>query len=244
MTKDDAIETGARALFGEKYGETVRVVIMDFDFSVELCGGTHVVNTGELGYFKIKSESAIGAGVRRIEAVSGKVAEDFINQQFEVIHKIRETLKNPKDITKTVDNIIAEKNTLSNTIEKLEARILFSVKNELIQKIQTINNIKFIGEIVNIPNADSLKKLCFSLKNELKNYVFALAADIEGKPYIAIMIDDDIVASQKFDASKIIKEMVAPLLKGGGGGQKTFATAGGLDSGRLAEVIEKVRSLL
>jgi len=244
MKKEEAIEKGAMALFGEKYGNIVRVVIIDPAYSIELCGGTHVGNTGELGFFKIKHETAVGAGLRRIEAVSGKAAENYINQQFDLTRSIADKLKNPKDIIKAVDNIITEKDMLTKTVEKLEAKILFSIKNELLQKIETINNIKFIGEVVNVPNADSLKKLCFSLKNDLKNYVFALAADVEGKPYVAIMIDEDIVSSQKFDAAKIIKEIVAPLIKGGGGGQKTFATAGGQDAARLPQVIERVKSLL
>ncbi|MEJ7672918.1 MAG: alanine--tRNA ligase [Chitinophagaceae bacterium] len=112
MKRDEAIDTGAMALFGEKYGDVVRVVTIDPDYSIELCGGTHVGSTGELGIFKITQETAIGAGVRRIEAVSGKAAEDFITEQFKLINGIRETLKNPKDITKALENLSAENSVL------------------------------------------------------------------------------------------------------------------------------------
>lgn len=244
MKKDEAIATGAMALFGEKYGDVVRVVIIDPNYSIELCGGTHVGSTGELGIFKIKQESAIGAGVRRIEAVSGKAAEYFINEQLYQLKSIKEQLKNPKDITKAIENLSIENSELKKNVEKFEAQNLSSIKKELLQKIETINGINFIGQIVEVSNADSLKKICFSLKNELKDYIIALAADIDGKPNVAVMLDEVVAASKNWEAPKIIKEHIAPLIKGGGGGQKTLATAGGQDASRLGEVIEKVKSLL
>ena len=244
MKKDEAIATGAMALFGEKYGDVVRVVIMDPEYSIELCGGTHVGSTGELGIFKIKQESAIGAGVRRIEAVSGKAAEYFINEQLYQLKSIKEQLKNPKDITKAIENLSIENSELKKNVEKFEAQNLSSIKKELLQKIETINGINFIGQIVEVSNADSLKKICFSLKNELKDYIIVLAADIDGKPNVAVMLDEVVAASKNWEAPKIIKEHIAPLIKGGGGGQKTLATAGGQDASRLGEVIKKVKSLL
>ncbi|MGZ6539877.1 MAG: DHHA1 domain-containing protein, partial [Bacteroidia bacterium] len=244
MKKEEALETGAMALFGEKYGETVRVVIMDFDYSIELCGGTHVGNTGELGFFKIIAETAVGAGIRRIEALSGKAAEDYIQKEFSVMHHIRESFKNPKDINKAVENFITENNELKKQLEKLEAKQLSSIKNDLLQKVEKIKDINFIGQLVDVSNADALKKLCFSLKNELKNYIIVLAAAIDGKPNVAVMLDDTVAASKNLEAPKIIKEYIAPLIKGGGGGQKTLATAGGQDASKLNDVIEKVKSLL
>ncbi len=251
MKKDEAIATGAMALFGEKYGDVVRVVIIDPDYSIELCGGTHVGSTGELGSFKIKQETAIGAGVRRIEAVSGKAAEDFINEQFKLINGIRETLKNPKDITKALENISAENAALKKNLEKFELLNVTAIKNDLIKNIETLHGINFIGKIVEASNADSLKKICFSLKNarlpngqELKDYMIIVAAVIDGKPNVALMIDETLADAKNWEAPKIIKEHIAPLIKGGGGGQKTLATAGGQDATRLSEVIEKVKSLL
>jgi len=242
--KEEALKTGAMALFGEKYGDTVRVVKMDASYSIELCGGTHVGNTGELGFFKIIAETAVGAGIRRIEALSGKAAEDYIQKEFSVMHHIRESLKNPKDINKAVENFITENNELKKQLEKLEAKQLFSIKNDLLQKVEKINDINFIGQLVDVPNADALKKICFSLKTELQNYVIVLAAVIDGKPNVAVMLDDTIAASKNLEAPKIIKEYIAPLIKGGGGGQKTLATAGGQDASKLNDVIEKVKSLL
>jgi alanyl-tRNA synthetase len=244
MKKDDAVALGAMALFGEKYGDSVRVVIMDEKYSIELCGGTHVGHTGELGLFKITSESAIAAGVRRIEAVCGKVAEKYVNQNFEVINEIGELLKNPADIAKSIENLQAENTSLKKHIEALEARQLVVLRNELLQKDEIINNVTFIGDIVEVSSADNLKKLCFDLKTKLNDYVAVLCCNIDGKPFVAIGISDTVVAAKNLDASKIIKEHIAPLIKGGGGGQKTLATAGGQDVGRLREVIERVKALL
>ena len=244
MKKDDAVALGAMALFGEKYGDTVRVVIMDEKYSIELCGGSHVGHTGELGLFKITSESAIAAGVRRIEAVCGKAAEKYVNQNFEVINEIGGLLKNSADIAKSIENLQAENTSLKKHIEALEARQLVVLRNELLQKDEIINNVTFIGDIVEVSSADNLKKLCFDLKTKLNDYVAVLCCNIDGKPFVAVGISDTVVVAKNLDASKIIKEHIAPLIKGGGGGQKTLATAGGQYVGGLREVIERVKALL
>jgi alanyl-tRNA synthetase len=244
MKKDEAVALGAMALFGEKYGDIVRVVIMDEKYSIELCGGTHVGSTGELGLFKIKSEGAVAAGVRRIEAVSGKAAEDLVNNAFVEISAISGLLKNPKEISKSIENLQNENASLKKHIEALEARQLVAIRNELLQKDEIINNVTFLGSIIEVSNADALKKLCFDLKNKLHDHVAVLCANIDGKPFVAIGISDTVVAAKNLDAGKIIKEHIAPLIKGGGGGQKNLATAGGQDVSNLKGVIEKVRSLL
>ncbi len=244
MHKDEAIKLGAMALFGEKYGDMVRVVIIDPKYSIELCGGTHVGSTGELGFFKIKHEAAVAAGVRRIEAVSGYAVETLINEQFEQVRIIRESLKNPKEISKAVEALQADNNELRKRIESLEAKQLIIIKNELLQKAETINGISFIGAVIDVSSADSLKKLCFELKNDLTNYVVVLAAAIEGKAQIAILLDETVSSTKNLEAPKMIKEHIAGLIKGGGGGQKTLATAGGQDASNLPLVIEKVKALL
>ena len=244
MHKDEAIASGAMALFGEKYSDIVRVVIIDPGYSIELCGGTHAGATGELGFFTIHSESAVAAGVRRIEAVSGIAAEILLNEQLATLQSVRELLKHPKELLKSVENITAENAELRKKIESLEAKQLIVLKDELLQKVQLINGISFIGEIVNVSNADALKKLCFELKAALSNYVVVLAANIEGKPQVAVLLDETIVTGKNLEAPKIIKEHIAPLIKGGGGGQKTLATAGGQDASNLPLVIQKVQSLL
>jgi alanyl-tRNA synthetase len=244
MAKDEAMKLGAMALFGEKYGDKVRVVIMDQAYSIELCGGTHVGATGELGYFKITSESAVAAGVRRIEAVCGKMAEDHINAQLNVIRNLREALKNPKDIEKAVGSLQSEIAELRKHADALEARQLVGVRNELLQKDEIINGINFIGDIVEVGNAEALKKLCFDLKNHLRDHVAVLGVNIGGKPFVAVSVSETVAAARNLDAGKIIKEKVAPLIKGGGGGQKTLATAGGQDAGKLQEAINAVKGLL
>jgi alanyl-tRNA synthetase len=244
LPKEEALKLGAMALFGEKYGDIVRVVIIDPTYSVELCGGTHVGATGEVGLFKITSESAVAAGVRRVEAVCGKQAEDHINEQIHLLHSLHESLKNPKDIQKAIDNLLEENNELKKKVDHAENRMLVGVRNELLQKDQIINGINFVGDIVEVGNADALKKLCFDLKNHLRDHVAVLCANIGGKPFVAVGISDTVVMAKNLDAGKIIKEYVAPLIKGGGGGQKNLATAGGQDPSNLQQVIEKIKSLL
>lgn len=244
MPKDEALKLGAMALFGEKYGDTVRVVIIDPNYSVELCGGTHVGSTGELGLFKIISESAVAAGVRRIEAIAGKQAEQYINEQLAVIRAVRESLKNPKDIAKAIETLSEENADLKKKLERAEAKQLVIIRNELLQKDEIINGVTFVGDIIEVSNADALKKICFDLKNNLNDYVAVLCSNIGGKPFVAIGISDTVAAAKGLDANKIIKEHIAPLIKGGGGGQKTLATAGGQDAGKLNEVIESVKKLL
>lgn len=244
MPKDDALKLGAMALFGEKYGDVVRVVIIDRGYSVELCGGTHVGATGELGFFKIMHETAVAAGVRRIEAVSGRPAEEYISGQFTVMNSIRESLKNPKDIGKSIENLLVENGELKKHIEHLEARQLVIIRNELLKKDEIINQVNFIGSIIEVSNADALKKLCFDLKNHLCDYLVVLCSNIGGKPFVAVSIADNVAAAKNLDANKIIKEHIAPVIKGGGGGQKTLATAGGQDASNLQLVIDKVKSLI
>ncbi|HQV60639.1 MAG TPA: alanine--tRNA ligase [Chitinophagaceae bacterium] len=244
MPKEEAMKLGAMALFGEKYGDVVRVVVIDPNYSVELCGGTHVGATGELGLFKLTSESAVAAGVRRVEAVCGKQAEEYVNEQLNLINSLRETLKNPKDIQKAIGNLLGENAGLKKHMEAMEARQLVGIRNELLQKDEIINGINFIGDIIEVSNADALKKLCFDLKNHLRDHVAVLCANIGGKPFVAVGISETVAGAKNMDAGKIIKEHIAPLIKGGGGGQKTLATAGGQEAGKLKEVIEAVKKLL
>jgi alanyl-tRNA synthetase len=244
LPKEEAMKLGAMALFGEKYGDTVRVVIIDPAYSIELCGGTHVGATGQLGLFKIKSESAVAAGVRRVEAVAGIAAQHYINDLLEQLQILKEQLKNPKEPVKALAAITDENAELKKRLEHLENRMLVGIRNELLHKDEIINGVTFVGDIVSVGNADALKKLCFDLKNHLNDYVAVVAANIGGKPFVAIGIADTVVAARGLDAGKIIKEHVAPLIKGGGGGQKNLATAGGQEAGNLQEVIEKVKSLL
>jgi alanyl-tRNA synthetase len=244
MPKEEAVQTGAMALFGEKYGDLVRVVTIDPLYSIELCGGTHVGATGELGFFKIKSEAAVAAGVRRIEAISGLAAEQYILEQFELVKNVREALKNPKDMAKAITALYDENAALKKSLEGFEAAQLRTLRDALLQKTEAVNGVQFIGEVVETPSADALKKLAFDLKAVVPNYVIALASAIDGKAAVVLLFDEAIAAEKGLDASALIKQKIAPLIKGGGGGQKTLATAGGQDSTNLRQVIAAVKAAL
>jgi alanyl-tRNA synthetase len=244
MPKEEAMQTGAMALFGEKYGDTVRVVTIDPNYSVELCGGTHVGHTGELGYFKITSEAAVAAGVRRVEAVSGAAAEVWIEEQNNTVRSVREALKNPKDINKAINSLQEENAALKKQIEKFEAAQLRQLREVLVQKGEVINGVEFVGAVVEVSSADALKKLASDLRAYLPRPAIVLAAAIEGKASVAIALADELVKEKGLDASALIKTTIAPLIKGGGGGQKSLATAGGQDASNLPAVIDAVKKQL
>ncbi|HEX2606410.1 MAG TPA: alanine--tRNA ligase [Flavisolibacter sp.] len=244
MAKEEAMKSGAMALFGEKYGDTVRVVTMDPSYSVELCGGTHVGATGELGYFKIISEGAVAAGVRRIEALSGQAAENYIQEQLELLKNIKEALKQPKDLLKALSGLSEENASLKKQVERFEVMQTNQVREELARQIQVINDIQFIGAQVTAGSADMLKKLAFDLKTQLTHAAIVLTAAIDGKASVVVAFDDQLTMQKGLDAGALIKQKIAPLIKGGGGGQKGLATAGGTDISALQQVIETVKSLL
>jgi alanyl-tRNA synthetase len=252
MPKEEAIAMGAMALFGEKYGDTVRAVIIDPNYSIELCGGTHVGHTGMIGVFSILAESAVAAGVRRIEALTGPAAIQYFAEKVSQNKQITELLK-AKDLVKAIEKLIEDKNALEKRIEHFEARQLVGIRNELLQQDEMITikttsgqefAINFIGAIVEVGSADALRKLCLDFKNHLRDHVLVLGANIGGKPNVAVAISDTVAGATTLDAGKIIKGTVAPLIKGGGGGQKTLATAGGTDAGQLQEAIQQVKALL
>ena len=241
MPKEDAMKLGAMALFGEKYGDTVRVVIMDENFSIELCGGTHVMHTGELNIFKIISESAVAAGVRRFEALAGCKAEVYIMAQLKQLNDIKTEFKNPKDLLGSIKNLQDEKTALQKQLERLEAKALVGIRGQLLAIREKIGDVTFIADQLEVSNGESLKKLCVDLKNEIQgSYLICLTANIGGKVSVAVSVDDN----STLDAGKIIKEHIAPLIKGGGGGNKTLATAGGQDASQLVNVIETVKGLV
>jgi alanyl-tRNA synthetase len=244
MTKDEAVAMGAMALFGEKYGDTVRVVMMDPNYSIELCGGTHIGGTGELGLFKLKHESAVAAGVRRIEAICGEGANTQVNDALAELETIKELVKNTKEPVKAVQQMVADLQLLKKRIESYEALALVGIKKELESKVSHIGDTHFIGAVVTISNPDGLKKLCTALQENYTNLLVVLAANIDGKAFVAVLIDDTLQTSKGLEAQKIIKDQIAPLIKGGGGGQKGLATAGGQDSSNLTQVIENVKNLL
>ena len=244
MSKDEALKLGAMALFGEKYGDVVRVVIMDPTYSVELCGGTHVGATGQLGYFKITGETAVAAGVRRVEACCGKQAEVYLQEQFQLLDSIKQTLKNPKELLRAIEQLQSDNTELKKQLEVLETRQLRELSKTLVQEIETVNGISFLGKQIVVDNPEALKKICTELKALHADHVAVLTALIQEKSFVAVSVSESIVQSKGLDAGKVIKEKIAPLIKGGGGGQKTLATAGGQLVDQLPAVIAAVKSLL
>ena len=232
----EAQQLGAMMLFGEKYGETVRVVIADEKYSKEFCGGTHVGATGEIGYCKIVSESAVAAGIRRIEAITGEAVGKFIDEQLTTIHQITELTKGT-DIVKSIGSLVEENSTLKKEIEKYQLMQLNQIKNDLLAKKETFGDVQVIRAIVDLPNADLIKKLAYELRNETTNLFCVLGAEIQSKASLTIMISDELVAAKNMDASKLIREL-GKEIEGGGGGQKFFATAGGKKPEGLQRVLE------
>lgn len=239
---EEAKKMGATALFGEKYGDFVRVITFDPNYSVELCGGTHVPSTSQIGLFKIVSEGSSASGVRRIEAITAKAAESYLREHEILVKEIQELLKNPKDLKKAVEALIQERNELKKEIESLHQEKAGAVKGQLLNQFVEADGINTLIAQVSLPNADSLKKLAYELKNEVENAFVILAAAIDGKPQIAVIIEDALVQSKNLNAGQIVREL-AKEIQGGGGGQPFFATAGGKDLAGLERVVAKAREL-
>ncbi len=244
MGKEEALALGAMALFGEKYGDTVRVVTIDPNYSVELCGGTHVGYTGEIGHCIIVAESGVAAGVRRIEALcSFAAAQKDVDDRLQ-LSLIKNTLKNPRDIIKSIEQLTDENMAVKKLLEQTEDKLSKYLQKELIGKSEQIKGINFIGEIVDVSSAEILKKLCNDLRNSYSNTVVVLGSSNAGKASLAIGISDNLSADNELDAVKLIKTLVAPLIKGGGGGQKILATAGGQEPSGLPSAIQSIKKAL
>ncbi|TKB96074.1 alanine--tRNA ligase [Pedobacter cryophilus] len=238
-----ALDSGVTALFGEKYGDFVRVITFEDTYSKELCGGTHVPATGQIGYFKIVSESAVAAGVRRIEAITAVKAEAFIHDQDELLKSLKELLKNPTDLAKSVEYLIEENSKLKKEVEKAVMAKAAGLKDELKAKAQLINGINFIAETVDLPNAEAIKNLAYQLKDVLDNAYIVLAANIDDKPLLTVMISENLVKEKGLNAGTIVREL-AKEIQGGGGGQPFFATAGGKNVAGLGSALEKAKGFV
>ncbi len=233
-----AQEMGAMALFGEKYGDTVRVI--KFGDSVELCGGTHVRSTGEIGLFKITSESAVAAGVRRIEAITNEKAEAFFEKKAATLDEIAIAFKNPKDIVKAVTDLQTKNSALQKEIEQLKKGRAMQVKADLKGKIEELNGVNYLDAIIDL-DAPSIKDILFNLKGEVDNFVGVIGGKDGGKCSLSIIAADSVVSDKDFHAGNTIRE-VSKLIQGGGGGQPNFATAGGRNADGLQEAISIVKS--
>ncbi|MEY3861349.1 MAG: alanine--tRNA ligase, partial [Bacteroidota bacterium] len=239
----EAQKMGATALFGEKYGEFVRVIEFDADYSMELCGGTHVANTSQIGFFKILGESSVAAGVRRIEAVTQQSALDYINGELEALSQVKIALGNPKDVVSAVNKVLEENASMRKQLEQMELQQVMGLKAGLMEKVQTVGGVPMVIEELTLPSADAAKQLCFQLKQSLGNPVVVLAYLADEKPGLAIYIDDQWVAEKGWNASQMIREC-AKEIQGGGGGQPFFATAGGKNAAGLSAALASAKSLL
>lgn len=237
----EAMNMGAMALFGEKYGDSVRVI--KFNESVELCGGTHVKSTGKIGFFKIIKESAIAAGVRRIEAITGIKAEEYIFSQIDQLKKVSEITGTTGEILPAIEKLVAENQSLTKQLDNFSLEKLSTIKNEISGKIETIADIKYYAGIVKVDKTHLLRDLAFQIKGDMENLILVLGCEIEGKANLAVMISNQLVESKALNASNIIRE-ISKEIQGGGGGQAFFATAGGKNPDGLPNAIKKAKDFL
>jgi alanyl-tRNA synthetase len=238
MAIEDAKALGAMALFGEKYGDHVRVI--KFGDSVELCGGIHVPDTSKIGLFKIVSESAVAAGVRRIEAITGKAAEAYFKEKAETLSNIQQLLKNPKDLVKSVEDLMLRNNQLQKEVESLTREKAGQLKIQLNSKVEKIGDVSFLASIVDM-DANSVKDILFQLKQEHPNFVAIIGNKESEKCGLSLIIAESLVESQQWNAAQWIRE-VSTHIQGGGGGQAFFATAGGKRSDGLQTAIDQIKA--
>jgi len=240
---EEAKASGAMMLFGEKYGERVRVITFGRDFSRELCGGTHVQATGEIGLFKIVSEGAVAAGIRRIEAITADNAEKFLIGELGELNEIRHLLKSPKDVAKSVAALQEENKQLKKEVEKLLAAQAGALKGELLQKVEPINGLNFLGAKLPLDDSNAIKTLAYQLEEQIGNAVIVFGTEANGKAQLAVAISRELAESKGLHAGNMIREL-AKEIKGGGGGQPFFATAGGQDVGGLERAIARAREMV
>lgn len=240
---EEAKEMGAMALFGEKYGERVRVITFDPEYSVELCGGTHVASTGQIGFFKILTEGSIAAGVRRIEAVTAVEAENHVQHQELHLRALSSLMNNPANLAQAVSKLIDENKSLENQLARLQQEQAGQVKEVLKGNVEELNGVNAIIAKVDIADSGELKNLAFQLKNEVENLYLVLGAVINEKPQLMVAISDNLVKTKSLHAGNIIREL-ARYIQGGGGGQPFFATAGGKDATGIDKALEASKSMV
>lgn len=240
LTYQEAVDQGAIALFGEKYGDKVRAI--RFGESMELCGGTHVKNTGDIWYFKITGESAVAAGIRRIEAITGDAVKDYFAEQSEVLGEIRKTLKNANDPIKAISGLQEENAELKKQVESLLKDKAKNLKAELKNEISSIDGVNFLAKRVDL-DAGGIKDLAFQLGDEMEDLFLLFGTEQNGKALLSCYISKDLASEKDLHAGKIVKEL-GKYIQGGGGGQPFFATAGGKNPAGINEALQKAKSFL
>jgi alanyl-tRNA synthetase len=239
---DEAKRMGALAFFGDKYGDTVRVLEIP-NFSIEFCGGTHLDNVGQIGVFKIISESSIASGIRRIEAVTGKFAEDLFRKEFNELQSLKHMLnaQSEAEIPSKIEKLMEERKALEKQLEKLRVEVAASQLDHLLNQAQEIGGAKVLAIEVAAGSPDELRLMGEALRGKMKSGVALLASVIEGKVSLVATVSDDLIATKKLQAGKLIGD-VAKVLQGGGGGKPQLATAGGKDASKLPEAIALFKS--
>ena len=235
---------GAMMLFGEKYGDSVRMITFDPAYSRELCGGCHVQHTGQIGYFKITAETAIAAGVRRIEAVTAKGAEQYVTGLENEIASIKSVLK-ARDLTKGIVALQEENKQLQKALERMVQEQANGLREGLRSRFVDLGGVSYLAEILPIGDANAIKNLAVELERETGNAIIAFGSvSADGKPSLTIKISDNIVKAKGLNAGTMVRELAQKFLKGGGGGQPGFATAGGTEAAGLKEAVEAVKGYL
>lgn len=240
---EEAKTAGAMMLFGEKYGEEVRMITFDPDYSIELCGGCHVPATGRIGYFKIVQETAVGAGVRRIEATTAEASETYINDHLEELNQIKQLLKNPADIVKQVEQLQEENKKMQKLLDQAIAEKASLTKQTLLEQIKEHNGYKYLIAEVDINDSKALKNLSYQIEKEVKDIAIVFAMREAKKVVLMVTISNDLVEKYDLHAGNMVKEL-AKSIQGGGGGQPFFATAGGKKVEGIKEALAKAQKLI
>ncbi len=240
MPRENALEMGAVALFGEKYGDEVRVI--KFGESIELCGGTHVQQLGEIGWFKITSESGIAAGIRRIEALTNEGARRFVIDQLEMLDTVKSVLKSPQDPIKSVEELLQRNQELQKEVEKAQRAQAGNIKEALIKSTEKVNGARFIAQKVALDPA-SVKNVSFALRKQMDDLFMLLATEDNGKVTLTLVLGDRLMNEKSLNAGLLIRDL-AKHINGGGGGQQFFATAGGKNPAGIDAALQAGRKLL
>ncbi len=240
LTYAEAVEQGAIALFGEKYGDSVRAI--KFGNSMELCGGTHVKNTADIWYFKIASEGAVAAGIRRIEAITGDAVKSYFTEQAEMLNEISVELKNSNNPLKAIQSLQEENASLKKQLDQLIREKAKNLKVELNNEITTFNGLSFLAKKVDL-DAGSIKDLSFQIGENFEDLFLLLASEQEGKAFLSCYISKELVSANNLDAGKVVRDL-GKYIQGGGGGQPFYATAGGKNPEGISEALEKAKEYI
>lgn len=240
---EEAKAAGATMLFGEKYGDEVRMITFDPEFSRELCGGCHVPATGKIGLLKITSESAVAAGVRRIEAITADKAETFINTELQELQSIRTLFKHPKNTVKSVEDLQEENKKLKKEIEQLVAAQANALKSDLVNKAEKVGDFHFLAAKLPLNDSNAIKNLGYQLEKDLGDSVIVFGAEVKAKPQIMVIVSKSLTETTDLHAGNMVREL-AKEIKGGGGGQAFFATAGGKDASGIDAALAKAKTIV